>query len=73
MTLIRQRFSVSAFFRWYDLWIGAYWDRENRVLYICPVPMFGLKIKMPWVRGAPPLWALRDRDEPAPGAAKETR
>jgi hypothetical protein len=52
MTAIVQRFAVSAFFRWYDLWIGAYWDREAKVLYVCPVPMFGLKIKMPWRRCA---------------------
>lgn len=36
--------SVSFFFRWYDLWIGAYWDRKNKVLYICPIPMFGVRI-----------------------------
>jgi len=36
---------VTAFFRWYDLWIGAYVDMANRTLYVCPVPMFGLKIQ----------------------------
>ena len=35
---------VRPFFRWYDLWIGAYWDRVNRTLYVCPVPCVGLKI-----------------------------
>jgi hypothetical protein len=35
---------VSAFFRWYDLWIGAYWDKTNRTLYVCPIPMFGVRI-----------------------------
>jgi hypothetical protein len=47
VTSIVQRFSVRPFFRWFDIWIGAYWDRENWTLYICPVPMFGLKIKIP--------------------------
>ena len=56
MTYMVQRFAVSAFFRWYDVWIGAYWDREAKVLYVCPVPMFGLKIKMPWRRGNAPPW-----------------
>lgn len=36
----------SAFFRWYDLWIGAYWDRTNRTLYVCPVPMIGIKVEL---------------------------
>lgn len=35
---------VKPFFRWYDLRIGAYWDRSNRVLYICPLPMIGVAI-----------------------------
>lgn len=35
---------LSVFFRWYDLWIGAYWDRKERVLYILPIPMFGVRI-----------------------------
>ncbi len=25
-------------FAWYDLWVGAYWDRTNKVLYVCPLP-----------------------------------
>lgn len=36
--------SIKPFFRWYDLWIGAYWDRANRALYLCPLPCVGLKI-----------------------------
>lgn len=35
----------KLFFRWYDLWIGAYWDRASRTLYICPVPMLGIAIR----------------------------
>jgi hypothetical protein len=36
--------SARPFFRWYDLWIGAYWDRATRTLYVCPVPMLGVAI-----------------------------
>jgi len=36
---------VSLFFRWYDLWVGAYWDRNARVLYVCPLPMVGVRIR----------------------------
>lgn len=35
---------VEFFFRWYDLWVGFYWDRNNRELYFCPVPCCGLKL-----------------------------
>jgi hypothetical protein len=56
MTQVVQRFAVTPFFRWYDLWIGAYWDRDAKVLYVCPLPMIGLKIKMPFRRGKVPSW-----------------
>jgi hypothetical protein len=36
---------ASLFFAWYDLWIGAYYDRKNRTLYICPLPMIVIKIE----------------------------
>jgi len=36
---------VTPFFRWYDLWIGAYVDTKGKTLYICPLPMLGLKIQ----------------------------
>lgn len=32
---------VGFFWRWYDLWVGAYWDRRARVLYLCPFPTLG--------------------------------
>jgi len=35
---------VTLFFRWYDLWIGAYVDTKGRALYVCPVPMLGFKV-----------------------------
>lgn len=36
---------VSVMFAWYDLWIGAYWDRRNRILYLCPLPCCVIKIE----------------------------
>jgi hypothetical protein len=38
------RLLIWPFFKWYDFWIGVYIDTENDMLYICPIPMFGLKI-----------------------------
>lgn len=25
-------------FLWFDMWVGAYWDRVGRMLYVCPLP-----------------------------------
>lgn len=46
-TSVIHRFSARLFFAWYDVWIGAYWDQKNRLLYICPVPMIGVRITVP--------------------------
>lgn len=37
---------VSPVFAWYDLWVGVYWDRSKRCLYILPIPMIGVKIQL---------------------------
>ncbi len=39
---------VRFFFAWYDFWIGAYLDRDNKRLYILPVPMFGVVFDYAW-------------------------
>jgi hypothetical protein len=31
------RFEIK--FAWYDMWVGAFWDRKQKVLYVCPLPM----------------------------------
>jgi len=36
---VRVRF-VAA---WYDIWVGAYWNRRNKVLYLM-VPLVGIAI-----------------------------
>ena len=38
--------TITPFFRWYDLWIGAYVDVPNRTIYICLLPMFGIRVKL---------------------------
>lgn len=37
---------ISLFFAWYDMWVGAYIDRENRTVYVCPLPMVVLRIQL---------------------------
>lgn len=34
---------IRFIFAWYDLWIGAYWDRDARRLYLM-VPTVGVSI-----------------------------
>lgn len=37
--------SIKPLFAWYDFWVGAFWDRQKRKLYIFPVPCFGIVIQ----------------------------
>ncbi|WP_425962641.1 hypothetical protein [Rhizobium nepotum] len=36
---------IKPIFAWYDLWVGAFYDRTKRRLYIFPLPMFGFYIE----------------------------
>lgn len=36
---------ITLYFRWYDLWIGAYIDKPKRRLYIGLLPMCGILIQ----------------------------
>ena len=38
--------TAETFFRWYDLWIGAYYDKKAKRLYVCPLPMMGFWIEI---------------------------
>lgn len=37
---------IKPFFAWYDLFIGAYWDRTKRFLYVLVLPALGLRIDL---------------------------
>lgn len=36
--------SIKPLFAWYDLWIGIFWDRKSRKLYILPLPCVGVVV-----------------------------
>lgn len=36
--------SIRPLFAWYDIWVGAYWDRAHRRLYVLPLPCIGVVI-----------------------------
>jgi hypothetical protein len=37
---------IKFIFAWYDFWIGLFWDRKKKWLYIFPVPCIGILIKL---------------------------
>lgn len=39
--------TIRPIFAWYDLWVGAYYDRRNRRLYVLPVPCLGVVVDVP--------------------------
>ena len=45
---------ISLAFVPFDLWIGAYWNKENRVLYICPFPTIAFRIELGRGNGVKP-------------------
>lgn len=37
---------IKPLFAWYDLWVGAFWDKAKRKLYVLPLPCLGLVFEM---------------------------
>ena len=33
-------------FAWYDFWIGIYYDRKKRQIYIFPIPCIGVMLQI---------------------------
>ena len=45
---------ITMLFAWYDLWIGAFYDKGGRQLFILPIPCCGLRLQF----GMRPMLAL---------------
>lgn len=39
---------ITPMFAWYDFWVGAFFDRTKRKLYLFPIPMIGVCIE--WIK-----------------------
>jgi hypothetical protein len=37
---------ITPIFAWYDFWVGVFWDRHKRCLYIFPIPCVGIRIQL---------------------------
>jgi len=37
---------VNVFFAWYDFWVGWYYNERDHILYICPLPMIVIQVKL---------------------------
>lgn len=38
---------IKFLFAWYDLWVGLFWDRDKKKLYIFPFPTLGIVVGFP--------------------------
>lgn len=50
--------TVRPVVAWYDLWVGLYWDRKQRRLYVLPLPCLGVVFDFGPPRPACDLCAL---------------
>jgi hypothetical protein len=37
---------IKPLFAWYDIWVGAFWDRAKRKLYVLPLPCLGIVFEL---------------------------
>lgn len=36
---------IEFIFKWFDFWVGLFWDTKKKWLYILPLPMVGVILK----------------------------
>jgi hypothetical protein len=44
--LIHKRLSIKLYFKWYDFWIGWYYDPKMHALYVCLLPMLPIRLAL---------------------------
>ena len=51
LIIVLTKVHPSAFFAWFDFWVGFYYDQKKRTLYINPLPCCVFKIakQLIWV------------------------
>jgi hypothetical protein len=49
----KKRLSVSLSFKWFDFWVGWYFDKVSKVLYVCLLPMFPIRFYFETIRRCP--------------------
>lgn len=37
---------IRPVFAWYDMWVGVFYDRSKRRVWIFPVPMLGVVVDL---------------------------
>lgn len=57
---------VTIKFAWYDLWVGAFWSRDKRVLYVCPLPTILVSFCFGPVKKREPRRRVNDNGPPPP-------
>ncbi len=36
---------IDIAFKWFDIYIGLYYDRHEKALYFCPLPMIRIRFQ----------------------------
>jgi len=56
--------SVRFLFKWFDFWVGWFWDSKSRRLYVLPLPMLGVVFQFePKVEKPPTVMEMLEETE----------